>query len=142
MLDYLLLFASAFVSATLLPFYSEAYLVSLLQKHPTALLLLVATTGNTAGALLNWWLGRQLLRFQNRKWFYFKPDRIQAAQTRFNRFGLWTLLFAWLPIVGDPLTLVAGVMKVHWLPFTLLVAAGKCARYGFIAYLGLDLMPS
>lgn len=131
--DYALLFGAAFLAATILPFYSEALLVLLLNGGADpALLLAAAVVGNTLGALVNWYLGLFLLRFQNRRWFYFKPQQIDCGQRWFNRYGKWSLLFAWLPIVGDALTLIAGVMRVPLLLFAVLVGLGKAARYGVV----------
>lgn len=139
--DYLLLFLSAFIAATVLPFYSEAWLYLLLQDATTmgALLaaVLVATSGNVLGACVNWWLGRSLLRYQDRRWFYFSAAQIERARTAFQRYGLWTLLLSWLPVVGDPLTLIAGVLRVRFGVFLLLVTAGKLARYLVIAWLAV-----
>jgi membrane protein YqaA with SNARE-associated domain len=139
--NYLLLFLSAFIAATFLPFYSEAWLYLLLQDASSplsvALPVLVATAGNVLGACLNWWLGRSLLRFAGRRWFYFSAAQIARAQTGFQRYGLWTLLFSWLPVVGDPLTLIAGVLRVRFGVFVLLVTAGKLARYAVVAWLAV-----
>lgn len=130
------LFFSAFLAATILPFSSEILLLALLQQgHPELLLLLVAGTGNVLGSCLNWWLGTCLTRFQHRRWFYFSPQQIARAQDRFRRFGSWTLLFAWVPVIGDPLTLIAGVMRLHFLPFLILTASGKFARYAVLVWL-------
>lgn len=84
---------------------------------------------------MNWLLGRFLLHFQDRRWFYFKQEQIQGAQDWFNRYGFWTLLLAWLPIGGDALTLVAGIMRVRLWLFIVLVGAGKTARYVSIVFL-------
>ena len=139
--NYLLLFLSAFIAATFLPFYSEAWLYLLLQDASSplsvALPVLVATEGNVLGACLNWWLGRSLLRFAGSRWFYFSAAQIARAQTGFQRYGLWTLLFSWLPVVGDPLTLIAGVLRVRFGVFVLLVTAGKLARYAVVAWLAV-----
>lgn len=139
--NYLLLFLSAFIAATFLPFYSEAWLYLLLQDASSplsvALPVLVATAGNVLGACLNWWLGGSLLRFAGRRWFYFSAAQIARAQTGFQRYGLWTLLFSWLPVVGDPLTLIAGVLRVRFGVFVLLVTAGKLARYAVVAWLAV-----
>lgn len=135
-MDYLLLFGSAFIAATLLPLYSEVVLFTLLkQGGNSGVLIAVAAAGNTLGAFLNWFLGRYLLRFQHRRWFYFSPSQIARAQSWFNRFGHWSLLFAWLPICGDALTLAAGVLRVPWLRFLLLVAIGKTLRYCIVVLL-------
>ena len=129
------MFASAFLSATVLPFASEAVLLAQLKGGygSTVGLLATATVGNVGGSTLNWWMGRLLLRFQNRSWFPFKPDDIARASERFQRYGTWVLLFAWLPVIGDPLTLVAGVLRVPLVVFLVLVTIGKAARYVVIA---------
>lgn len=134
--SYLLLFGSAFLAATILPFYSEVLLFILLQEggEPWKLIA-VATLGNTLGAVVNWFLGRGLLHFKNRRWFYFNDNQINKAQRWFQRYGVWSLLLAWLPIGGDALTLIAGIFKVRLLPFLLLVGIGKCLRYIAVVYL-------
>lgn len=132
----LLLFASAFLAATLLPFYSEVLLFALLREGgDPAMLVAVATLGNTLGAVVNWWLGLFLLRFQDRRWFYFSRQQIARAQERFQRYGVWVLLMAWLPLGGDALTLIAGIMRVRLSLFLVLVGLGKGARYVTVVYL-------
>lgn len=130
MIDYLLLFGSSFLAATILPFYSEVVLLAMLGggAHPWALIL-VATVGNVLGACVNWYLGKWLLRFRHRRWFYFNDAQIERAQRWFQRYGVWTLLLAWLPLGGDALTLIAGIMRVRIGVFLLLVTVGKFARY-------------
>lgn len=131
-----MLFWSAFLAATILPFYSEVVLFALLRQGGDPLfLLVVATVGNTLGSVVNWWLGLYLLRFQNRRWFYFSPAQIARSQAWFQRYGVWTLLLAWMPVGGDPLTLVAGIMKVRLGIFLVLVALGKGLRYVAVIYL-------
>lgn len=138
LVDYVLLFCSALIAATILPFYSEAFLYVLVQQADSPILpLIVATCGNVLGSCINWWLGREILRFQKRRWFYFSAAQISRAQHWFQHYGLWTLLLSWLPIVGDPLTLIAGIMRVRFLYFLLLVSIGKAARYVFIVWLAL-----
>ncbi|MFT4767542.1 MAG: membrane protein YqaA with SNARE-associated domain [Glaciecola sp.] len=135
---YLLLFGSAFLAATILPFYSEIVLVLALQEGADpALLLFTATLGNTLGAVVNWAIGRQLLKFQDKRWFYFSPAQIARAQRWFQRRGVWSLLFAWLPIGGDALTLIAGVMNVRLTTFLVLVGIGKALRYGFVLLIAI-----
>ncbi|MDH3762945.1 MAG: DedA family protein [Gammaproteobacteria bacterium] len=130
MISYLLLFGSAFLAATILPFYSELFLFAMLRDGGDPLaLVLVATLGNTLGAVVNWLLGLYLLRFRERRWFYFNQRQIENAQNWFQRYGFWSLLFAWLPIVGDALTLIAGVMRVRLWLFLVLVGSGKALRY-------------
>jgi membrane protein YqaA with SNARE-associated domain len=130
---YLSLAVSAFISATLLPFGSELVLIGLInQGYPALLLWSIATVFNTSGSLLNWYLGRQLLRFQHKSWFMFNAGQIDRASNQFQRWGLVSLLFAWLPVIGDPLTLVAGVLRVPLVWFVLLVGIGKALRYGVL----------
>jgi len=136
MTAYLLLFASAFLAATILPFYSEVLLFALLRDGGDAVALVaVATLGNTLGAVVNWQLGRYLLRFQDRRWFYFSQAQLTRAQHWFQRYGFWSLLMAWAPVGGDALTLVAGIMKVRLWLFLALVGTGKALRYISVAYL-------
>jgi len=138
----LLLFAASFLAATILPFYSEAVLYVLHERGtPAAALLAVASTGNTLGAVLNWAMGRYLLHYQDRRWFYFSADQMHRAQRWFQRRGQWSLLFAWLPLGGDALTLVAGVLRVRLLPFVLLVGTGKTLRYVAVIWLA-ERLPS
>ena len=136
---YLGLFLLALGAATLLPLQSEAGLVALLltDDYNVAALLLVAIAGNTLGSTINWWLGRELVRFQQRRWFPASPAQLQWAQGWYHRYGRWTLLLSWLPMVGDPLTLVAGVMREPLPRFLLLVLFAKSARYGVLTALVL-----
>ena len=94
-----------------------------------------AELGNTLGAVVNWALGLYLLHFQERRWFYFNKKQIAKAQQWFQRYGYWSLLLAWMPIGGDPLTLVAGIMKVRLWLFLLLVGFGKALRYVSVVFL-------
>lgn len=137
LLSLISLFVSAFLAATLLPLSSEILLLALLREGGDALLLVaVASTGNTLGAVVNWWLGILLLRFRDKRWFYFTPSQIDRAQRWYNRYGSWSLLFAWVPLLGDGLTLIGGVMRVRLWVFVLLVGFGKTTRYFIIASLG------
>ena len=136
MISYLLLFGSAFLAATILPFYSEVLLYALLREGGDPLILVaVATLGNTLGAVVNWVLGLYLLHFQDRRWFYFSRQQIANAQNWFQRYGFWSLLFAWMPVGGDALTLIAGIMRVRLWIFLLLVGTGKGLRYVSVVYL-------
>jgi len=136
-LSLLSLFVSAFLAATFLPLSSEVLLLALLQAGGEPILLVaVASVGNTLGSVVNWLLGHFLLRFQDRRWFYFTPAQIERAQHWFQRYGLWSLLFTWVPLLGDGLTLIGGVMRVRLWLFVLLVGTGKTVRYIMIASLG------
>ncbi|WP_228287991.1 YqaA family protein [Thiothrix subterranea] len=135
-MSYLLLFLSALLAATLIPAQSEALLVSLMLQGESVLwvLLVVATLGNTLGSVINWWLGRYLEHFQDKRWFPVKAASLARAQQWFQRYGWGVLLLSWLPIIGDPLTVVAGVMRMPLLPFVLVVAVAKGGRYGVLAW--------
>lgn len=125
------LFASALVAATILPMQSEAVLVALLLTgdHPAMVLIAVATVGNVLGSVINWVLGRYLLRFQDRRWFPASSQQLDRAQGWYRRYGRWSLLGSWLPLVGDPLTVVAGVMREPFAGFLILVTIAKAGRY-------------
>ncbi len=130
---YLGLFLVAFLAATLLPAYSEVLFVGLLVAGYDPLALWAwATAGNTLGAVVNWLLGRYLLHYQDRSWFPFKPDTLGLAQRWFQRYGIWSLLLSWAPIVGDTLTFIAGLMGVRFTLFLLLTALGKGTRYAIM----------
>ncbi|ORE86358.1 hypothetical protein ATO7_13713 [Oceanococcus atlanticus] len=130
---YLLLFATAFGAATLLPFYSEVLLVAQLNRGLDPMLLwLFATAGNTLGAVVNWVIGWHLTHYVDRRWFPVRQQALDRAQRWFQRYGTWTLLFSWAPVGGDALTVVAGIMKVRLWLFLPLVTLGKGARYAAV----------
>ncbi len=128
--------ASAFLAATLLPASSEAVLAGLvvLEAAPTALLLAVASIFNTAGSCINWLLGRAAERLKDRSWFPVSASSLERAQAWYGRYGVWSLLASWVPIVGDPLTVAAGVMRTPIVIFLPLVAFAKTARYAIIVW--------
>jgi len=134
MITYLSLFLISFLAATILPLSSELTLASLLNadEHNSLSLIATASLGNILGSIFNWLLGFYLFKYINKKWFPFKENQINAASKRFSKFGVWSLLFAWLPIVGDPLTFVAGILKINFLLFIALVTIGKITRYFFV----------
>jgi membrane protein YqaA with SNARE-associated domain len=136
----LTLFFTAFGAATILPGFSEVVFSTLLLQQPQdwPALLLVATAGNTLGGVVNWLLGRFLLHWQDRKWFPVSRKRLDQASALFEKYGYPLLLLSWLPVIGDPITLAAGVLRARFLPFLILVLIGKAARYGIIAW-GLAL---
>ncbi len=139
--SYPALFALSFLAATLLPLGSEWLLVALLlnRRDPVALVA-VATAGNYLGACTTWligmyggsWLIRTLLRIDE--------QAENRAKELYTRYGAWSLLFSWLPVVGDPLCLVGGVLRVGFGRFSLLVGTGKLARYAVVAWLTLEGM--
>ena len=121
---YLSLFAISFLAATILPFSSELTLAGLIStsNYDNLLLLIVASFGNVLGSAVNWALGFYSRIFTTKKWFPFKEIQIEKSSKWFTKFGKWSLLFAWVPFVGDPLTLVAGLLRVRFLDFIILVA--------------------
>ena len=129
------LFFVALLSASILPLQSEAVLVGLLlsETHPVWLLLAVASTGNVLGSLVNWYLGKYLQHFQHRRWFPVKPDQLDKASRWYQKYGKWSLLLSWVPIIGDPLTVIAGVLREPFVPFLLLVSVAKVSRYLVLA---------
>lgn len=136
---YLGLFIAAFGAATLLPLQSEAVLVGLLLngQYHLWLLLIIATVGNVLGSVVNWLLGRSLERFKDKRWFPVKARHLEKAQERYRLYGRWSLLLSWLPVIGDPLTLVAGVMREPLWRFLVLVTLAKGTRYMVLAALTL-----
>ena len=128
------LFLISSSAATLLPGGSEAALLLLANEgtYGLALLLGVASVGNILGSLVNYALGRYALCFQSRRWFPVKPTQLQKAQGWFARWGQYSVLGAWLPFVGDPITVAAGVMRMHWARFLVLVSLSKTLRYAVL----------
>lgn len=122
---------SAFTSATLLPGTSEATLLVLTRQgtEPVWLLVLVASLANTAGSAVNWALGRFAIGYADRRWFPASPAQVERAQAVYARFGWPTLLLSWLPVIGDPLTVVAGLARMPFWPFLVVVAIAKTLRY-------------
>ncbi|MEZ5935572.1 MAG: YqaA family protein [Alphaproteobacteria bacterium] len=136
-LELTTLAATAFLAATLLPASSEAVLAGLVvaEAAPIALLLAIASVFNTAGSCVNWLLGRVAERFKDRRWFPVSADSLERAQVWYRRYGVWSLLASWVPIIGDPLTVAAGVMRTPITVFLPLVALAKTARYAVIVWL-------
>ena len=133
---YSVLLISAFLAATLLPLSSEVVLAGMAFSGSYSLFLLwaFATAGNLGGAIVNWGLGRYCLHFQDRRWFPFNRETLETTRRHFLRYGVWSLLLAWLPVLGDPLTFVGGVMRVPLLLFIVLVFLGKGARYAVLLW--------
>lgn len=132
---YFGLFTAAFAAATLIPAQSEAVLVGLLVKGSAlpGMLLAVATLGNVLGSLLNWLLGRMVERLGHKRWFPVSEQQLERAQQRYHRYGRWSLLLSWVPIIGDPLTVVAGTLREPLWSFLLLVTLAKGGRYLLLA---------
>ena len=131
MIDLLLLFLASFLAATLVPAQSEAVLAALhlAGNHHAVSLVFVVTIGNVLGACINWLLGRYILRFQDRAWFPIKVSSLNKAANFYQRYGRWSLLLAWVPFIGDSITVIAGVLRTPFVWFLILVTIGKLARY-------------
>ena len=129
--SYIGLFVAALGAATLLPMQSEAVLVGMLlsDRYVVSTLLAVATVGNVLGSALNWLLGRSVERFRHKRWFPVSESKLEKAQQSYLRYGRWSLLLSWVPIIGDPLTVVAGVMREPLWSFLLIVTLAKGVRY-------------
>jgi len=135
-LGYLGLFVSSFLAATILPLSSEVVLSALLLSglSPTALVI-IATIGNVLGSLTNYALGYWVSLEVIKKWLKISEEEFIRAEQRFVKYGMFSLCFAWVPIIGDPLTVVAGILRIRLFWFVILVTAGKLARYIVISYL-------
>ncbi|WP_440909267.1 YqaA family protein [Candidatus Pelagibacter sp.] len=136
-IGYLSLFTISFLAATILPFSSELILASMLsiENYNRTLLITFSSLGNILGSVFNWVLGFYFIKLQNKKWFPFNQEQISKSSQWFEKYGKWSLLFAWVPIIGDPLTFVAGTMKTKFFIFLILVGIGKISRYLFISLL-------
>ena len=136
------LFALAFAAATILPAQSEAALAGLLAtgSFSPAMLVVVASLGNVLGSVVNWGLGRGIERFRDKPWFPLRPATLNRATNFYRRYGRWSLLLSWMPIIGDPLTVVAGVLREPLWSFVAIVAVAKVSRYLVVAGAVLGLM--
>jgi membrane protein YqaA with SNARE-associated domain len=129
------LFFSALISSTLFPGGSEALLLYKLNEGGDAMtLVLIATIGNVLGSLITYGMGRLGNEAVHKRWLRMDEAKVARAETWFARYGTPSLLLAWLPVVGDPLCLVAGLLKSHLGLFLLLVTIGKAARYTVFAW--------
>ena len=135
MLEILTLFTISFLSATLLPGGSEAYLAYLIHinEYPLFLLVIIATIGNSLGGFSNYLIGFWI----NSHWFHRKKNNLKENQQKryhyanqlIKRWGNWALLFSWTPIIGDILCLIAGLYKLNWIQSLMMIAIGKFCRY-------------
>lgn len=122
---------------------SEALLVTFLIKteHAPWLLVFVATAGNVLGSTVNWGLGRYIEHFKDKKWFPATPAQLAKAQAHYHRWGKWSLLLSWVPLLGDPITVMAGVMREKLPVFMALVLIAKAGRYIAVTWITLNAMP-
>lgn len=139
-LGHIGLFIAAFLAATVLPLSSEVVLSTLLLNGlPPATLVIVATTGNVLGSLTNYALGYWASLVVIKKWLRMSEEDFIRAEQRFIKYGLFSLYFAWVPIIGDPLTVIAGVLRVRLMWFLPLVTLGKLLRYIVVSYMVLNV---
>ena len=137
LISYFQLFIISFLAATILPLSSELVLSTMLltDSFDKYLLLVVASFGNILGSSVNWYLGKKILIFKDKKWFPANERQIAKGEIYFKKYGIWSLLLAWVPIIGDPLTVVAGTLRVKFFTFLLLVSISKISRYIFLIFI-------
>ena len=99
------------------------------------LLLVIASFGNIFGSSINWYLGKKILIFKDKKWFPASEKQIAKSEILFKKYGIWSLLLSWVPIIGDPLTVIAGILRVKFLTFLILVSVSKVSRYIFLIFI-------
>ena len=136
---YSSLFISSFLSSTILPGHSEITLTTLilLEKYSQFLLIFFASFANILGSVINWYLGFYITKFVNKSWFPFKKTQLDKASSWYIKYGKWSLFFSWVPILGDPLTIVAGIFRVPLVIFITIVSISKVLRYIFVGYIVL-----
>jgi len=135
--SYFQLLLFSFLAATILPFSSEILLSTMYMtgSFQTFNLLVIASLGNISGSIVNWYLGKKINLYQKKKWFPVSSDRLKKSEYYFQKYGLWSLLLSWVPIIGDPITLFAGILNVRFQIFVILVSISKISRYVFVLYL-------
>ena len=135
------IFLASFFSATILPGHSELALTAFIsqKKHSIFLLITFASLGNILGSLVNWYLGFKFEKFKNKKWFPLTNLQMNNASSLFIKYGKWSLLLSWLPFVGDPLTLVAGILRMPLISFIFIVSIAKILRYIFVSLIALNI---
>ena len=137
LISYFQLFIISFLAATILPLSSELVLSTMLltDSFDKYLLLVVASFGNIFGSSVNWYLGKKILIFKDKKWFPVNEKQIAKSEMYFKKYGIWSLLLSWVPIIGDPLTVIAGILKINFFTFLLLVSISKTSRYIFLIFI-------
>ena len=134
------LFFSAFVAASIFPAQSELFLAGALANQSASVwaIIAAASLGNTLGSATNWLLGRFFLHYQDRRWFPIDRQKLAKAESWYGKYGRWSLLLSWAPFVGDPITLVAGILREPFPSFIAIVAVAKTARYIVVALITLQ----
>ena len=134
------LFFASFLAATILPFSSEVVLgVLLSHDFNPYVTVFVATTGNVLGSVVNYGLGVLGSQILLNKFLGISTKQIGKAENRFKKYGAFSLLFAWVPVIGDPLTVAAGILKINFVLFLFLVTMGKFLRYVFVSWAVLTI---
>lgn len=137
-MTYITLFFVSLISATLFPLGSEGLLLyDLNEGYNVVVLLLSASLGNILGSFINYYLGLKGEVYLEKK-NYLKKEKIEKYKKLFEKYGAFSLLFSWLPLVGDPLTFIAGILKYDWKKFLILVSIAKFGRYLFLVLLYLN----
>ena len=138
---YITLFTSSFISSTVLPGQSELILTAFIysNKFPVLTLILFASLGNILGSVLNWYLGFYFVKFKQKKWFPISHSQLEKSSLWFTNYGKWTLFLSWVPFIGDPLTVVAGILRIPIITFLIIVSISKILRYVFISLIALNI---
>ncbi len=141
---FISLFLSAFIAATILPAQSEAVLSYFIATTPDAViaLVVVASLGNILGSVVNWALGKTAMRFQHAKWFPASTSQLERAEKFYAKCGRYSLLLSWVPFIGDPITVVAGMLKEPLFRFLIFVSIAKTGRYIILAITVQSLTPA
>ena len=136
---YSTLFISSFLSSTILPGHSEITLVTfiILEKYSQISLIFFASLGNILGSIINWYLGLYITKFISKSWFPFTKKQLDRVSLWYLKYGKWSLFLSWVPIIGDPLTIVAGIFRVPLIIFIIIVSISKVLRYIFVGYIAL-----
>lgn len=133
---YAALFIVSFLASTILPLGSEWLLVTLiLNGNDPALLVIIATAGNYGGACTTYWIGIHGSAFFITKVLRIDERARKRAERFYAKYGSWSLFFSWIPIIGDPLCLIGGLLEVSFVRFSVLVLSGKLVRYAAVAVL-------
>lgn len=141
--SYPALFLLSFLAATVIPLGSEWLLIVMVMKgFSPEYCILAASTGNYLGACTTFLIGIWGADFCIKKLLRIDETQLQKAVKLYQKYGTWSLLLSWLPIIGDPLCLVAGIFKVHFIRFSILVYIGKFCRYATLALLTLQTTSS
>ena len=133
------LFLACLLSATILPFSSEAIVAGAMALgYERLLIVLVATLGNTAGGMISFYMGWLCKWEWLEKYFKIKREKLERFRSHIEKYGVWAALLTWLPIVGDPLAIAMGFMRLNPWWTMLIMFVGKMLRYiGSVYLLGL-----